>query len=849
MVIDDSIWKLTRNDRLIGEISGFLLEEGSRVALLEGSRGRGKSFLGKTLGTLWSERGGVALLAEGDRVMAEREYFPFSQPHLRLDETWKYFSAATQIVDMILPLLAVYGLTSQGIVNLFRRMKVASLQASVTGLSSRELEILARMDAAARKKPILLIADNVHWWDQASLEFLYLLLRAFCDADVVSPLAFNVLLILTNEDEQPAVHGDLLRRTVLPFVGRSWRVGELERVDLAEALKALRLGKSISNERVLDSIWRRCGSHLPSLAMIAQMLDRHPDKVDEEAVKIVDGHLIDLQLKHPDVTREVLETIRCAAILGRNFVKGEIICLTRRDPEALDEELRLAEDINLVETFEGMYSFTHDDWKIKVFEDAERAKPELYRRLAQCLRNHRAGDYLLRHFAEFEAGRTRPAAELLAAALVQRLRQAVEASALQAGDADQPGDFGGILTGTRKDLLAQTELDSFVCGISEGYRLFLSGNIDRAMRVVEDLSPSADMILLKAEVDYLYALILLEYRAQTERNQVRHLLARWKSFWDNEPEAGLRLRLLYLYTLALDKGNENNQEVFDEIEEFCARNVENEYGEKNAAILSELHILYRMAPAHFDRPIAIRRIKDAVHFFGPERHDELPRRADEYFRALTNLGSNEVALGRYEEARETLETALDVSRNFPAIHCIDPGYAMNNRVIGAYRSGEVQVDVLVQTLRGPALQSPRFDMLLTLNFASAANISGDHRQTEAALRRVDEVVAGRRSNEPFDMYILEMTRAVWSFHDAGVRPTSEEWGRLRGLAERIPYPTGRYFLTRHDMLLALFDAVEPGAHADFEKGLEVYFPEQCAGLDAYYTRGNLLIVIEYWTHA
>ena len=215
--------------------------------------------------------------------------------------------------------------------------------------------LLDRVEALAATGPALLVLEDLHWADQATLQWLDQV------ADRALPTGIGVLATT----RAPRVGSDLAR-----LLGRLRRDAEavlelspLDPDEIAEVARGL-LGHRPGP--VLAQLLERSGGNPLVVDAVLEALRR------DDALSVEDGHaevrrggvelrpgsLVDRQLQELD--EAALGTLRTASLLGHVVHVGDLATVTGRAPLELAEALDAAVDVGcLLRTSDG-YEFRHE---------------------------------------------------------------------------------------------------------------------------------------------------------------------------------------------------------------------------------------------------------------------------------------------------------------------------------------------------------------------------------------------------------------------------------------------------------------------------------------------------------
>lgn len=166
----EDLWGILGYDDVASDIVEVLGTDG--VGLIQGPPGVGKSWLAKDIGTLWDSGGGATLLAEGDLQRSDVPFHPFGFAMAPLPSSWKNVRPAIAGVARAgETLVGTAGLITSTI-EAVAKLRENRRRERRRFLGDAEQKILCDLEKAGKKRPLLLIADNLHWWDSKSLAFL-----------------------------------------------------------------------------------------------------------------------------------------------------------------------------------------------------------------------------------------------------------------------------------------------------------------------------------------------------------------------------------------------------------------------------------------------------------------------------------------------------------------------------------------------------------------------------------------------------------------------------------------------------------------------------------------------------
>ena len=78
---------------LIASSVADALSEGTRISVIQGPPGTGKSWLAKGIGDIWVKGGGATLVAEGETLQRDSDFYPLKFALANLSGLWGDISA------------------------------------------------------------------------------------------------------------------------------------------------------------------------------------------------------------------------------------------------------------------------------------------------------------------------------------------------------------------------------------------------------------------------------------------------------------------------------------------------------------------------------------------------------------------------------------------------------------------------------------------------------------------------------------------------------------------------------------------------------------------------------------
>jgi energy-coupling factor transporter ATP-binding protein EcfA2 len=821
------LWPALGYDQTAAEIAEAL-RTASETVVVEGPPGAGKSFLARGIGGLWEEAGGSAVVAEGDVFSSDVELFPFGLAMAGLSRGWRSVGRALSGVaragEAAFGTFGVITSTVEAVGDMRRQLR----RGRTIFLGDAEQEILYDFERLADKKPILLVADNLHWWDAKSLA----LLARLRDPRMWTAFPFlaelRVLAVQTPEPYQRAVSPEAHEALLARGRARGIRLERVPREGFEDVLVALGAPRRPA-EDAADVVYALSGGHL---ALASQCAARMTDGETEnllaaaDSAEFVRALLTDRIQALGALGKQAVAVLQIAAVLGLTFRRDELACAAGVDEAATARLLRYCREEALVRVLNGVGSFAHDVYRQHFLDIDAEQRIAIHERLSECLRDLRPDEYDVRCLNALRAERPREAATL-----------AVQA-ALQAERDGRPWrELPGALVGAIEHERWGPVVDRFV----EAQQHLNQYRFAECLNALDRLPLDLPRQLL-AEADYLRASCRMSTRSEDDRALGRSILEAWEGYEEKEPEIGARLMrlLLYGFTHLVDKEPGRRlegriQQVFSDRFDVASRDAR--------------YTLSRIAGSIYEPEVAFVRNREAAEHFGPRPGQTLLRRPVEYYRCLVNRGASEIAIARYRDARTTYQEVEELVAQYAEGVFPRLDYPHTNGLLAEYRLGAVAADEAIRRQRATV---ERFE------------VAGDPFYVQNALGvylaladRLDEsielfdhlhaeLMRSRRDPEPSMVYLIRANRCSAWFVAGETEAARAEWTALAEVVGRIPYSIRPYLVKRHERLAGVIGTGQTMSARELDEHLVTHGPVEFGPLWDNFGRGFRMPEVEFW---
>lgn len=826
----NTISGLLGHDLVVSKVVTALGVESSQPIRITGPAGSGKSWAALQVGASWQDAGGSTIIAVGDNRNSNRDLYPFLVGLSELSRDWRHLAThGSRSLLRIVDTLAGTGGVASSIFDLLGSAFRQKLDHSTRILSAAEREIIFDIKRLGRGRPILLIADNAHWWDEQSISLLEQL-RSERLREAIPQLAkLRVLLVDTAEDQPPVAPN--FSRLISEIGEQCYRLRLCNRNEFGSVLSSLGLTKVLPDS-LIETLYSICGGHLKLAEQIVKYVEDGGsiEQIGEHAIfqDIIKARLAGIGPEGAQLS----EILSLAAVIGITFSNKELTCLAQDRSNTLTRLMRRARAMELVDSVKGGARFSHEVLRTYFLNlQNEEGMQDIQARLANCLAIIRPGDYRARWSLLYAAGQHEKAREMYGLAAVKRLRLGIALS--------------HVLTEAGETYRDDVSLAAWICAIGEAYALIARGNYTDALRNVSAPN-SSETSLLAAERNYVAALCEMEIQTAEGFAESRHILRAWISRVADEPEINIRLRILLQQTLVLS-GMFDQARTIEKTVEIDL--IERAQFDEDAKVL--LNIQNRRASSINIAEVAEIRVKQAVSFFAG-RDGQPARYPIELYRAQTNHCSILIKLGRYAEAYsvaiQTEKMLLDEQGlPFPRRDVL-----AHNLVLAGYRCGVIDIQTAVanqaKITLSPDGQSDNF--LQQCNLCAFQFLAGDYSEGSRTLSIVLHDLDGTHIGESYLIYYGRTLQIAFSALTRNLSLAIEQHDALTNFIRSISWPAAPYVRRRHELLREiLVSAREAIPESPTEADMLIFnaSPKEIGPCWNHYSRLILCTELAFWS--
>jgi len=737
------------------EIVGLLLEPGAIVGI-EGPSGSGKTVLAEQVARLLDGEGFQVINLLGDYEYVQEPLMPFYRwlktrdAHVVDRRREQHILAPVKDIGRIF----LVGETLSALVQGFLHRK----DRYIDFLSHLQVDMLSSLQWAHSGSPVLVIADNVHWFDHDSIETLIALTHERVRAEFQFAREARILFVRSVDQVTRTVEAKFLFPNAQTFSTRRPTITNYRSVfnELAPGLTV--------DDVLMDSIYACTAGHLKLTKEAIDLLRSDPESLREIcqdtsatasfALELLERRLFTLK----SMAGPVRTLLALAACSGLACARDEVSC-AYPDPEIFEGAMEAA----LRETFMtngDEIRFKHDVLR-KAFNDSNNSADN-HVRLGECIRKLRPGDYMRRFYHAARGGRI-DLANKIAALILIRFRQG------------QISMSKNVIESLEKEALPYADE---IQACYDALSLMDAGRHREALSVLPPRKTSHDLV--QSEISYLRALNYFKLRSHGGYIQAQQEVVRWLIRKD-EYEVWVRFAALNCVVLS-HLGDKSAQEAYlrliDELQHHPA---------PGSSLKRREMALERQAPIFFVSDLALPHVQAAAKYFSPAPGTSIPEEPFQYTAALTNLSGLLYCTGEFEAAQAEAAKGLEliISSGIPTRH-VEIYKLLNNYCISAFRAKKMTAKAVSNLL---ALVTDReggsMDRALAFtNLATLRVLGGGIREGREMLERMVKHVQDENLDIYYKLYIFSNAAAARHL-DGDAEAALQIWERVPPLIDKM----------------------------------------------------------------
>jgi hypothetical protein len=809
----------------------------SKVVLLRGDSGTGKSFIAKRLMKEWNETNNEkkSLLFEGDISQKERAFYPMNIGLIKAKEDLLKIGIIKKGASELVKGLPFAGDFVSFLLDRLTEKKSYKEKNKLSFMRPEEHEILLSMNSFYRGSELLLIADNFHWWDESSIDLLKLLLTRKINEVFSFLKRLKVLVVVT--DDQIKLPDQSLEEFLKTYEVTTIYTHKIKRDDFKKVLSYFEITKLGSQKENL--IYCLTNGHLEIIKNLTQfaasedlnardfnIYDKNQNANEAYQQFLEKTFALRLQQLGADA-EQIINLLEYASIIGLHFNFEEVLCLTKEKEEKLKYIIEKAKEGNLLKNDSIQTSFSHDIIREFFLCRIKNKKSLYYKSFAHCLAILRPAAYFQRANLLFEAGDIKESLNVYILGYLKCIRDGYIIPHQVKSRIDE---FGKNL-----------DVIKFFYSIREAYSYFYDGLYDKAKGIIIEIEDIYPEILL-AEKYYLLSLCLPKNLNKQDLIESRNCIQNWESLKNTESELWVRIML----TLISRHAHLNEYDTASAIERkvmvFLSERIHfdpfAEYG---------INVLRRKASILHISEIACKRTETSLKYFGKSEVADICSYPLQYYMALANHSGNLTAYGEFDDGYSFAQHAVLFKNSYPEISFPRIEVPINNLIISGYLSHKMPASQCLQLYESlfSNLEYVEGRILLRNNYIILKALNGELDNALTLIDQLHNLLTSTTREDNYYEYFVGINRFVIHFLN-GKKNTAKKI--IEELQHKIPQIPDKHFLQRrHEILEAIYRKSKISDPLEWNNCLFEKYPQELGQSWRFFGNGFLFTDMQFWS--
>lgn len=654
--------------------------------LISGVSGSGKTTILSQFREYFLNRGCQVLYMSGDKNLSQREYYPIldslneGKYGLTADRAAIEKNAIKATEYLPYPYGRPFG---QLLEFAFTRLRFKkNIRDAV--LTDIEKDIVCKLEALSKSKPIAFLCDNLQYWDDKSLRLLYILLRntqnrypflqdsyfilsTTTDKDILCPLSFEALIQIDSVN----------KFLLMPLANPA-----LMKQEFLDSMAILGCKKELSTEECV-SLYALTQGHMHLLLELVRELNNDAisfKEISNESKNLLYTILEKRLLQNGLDGEKIKQVLDYAAALGVVFNLQEVKALTELDDNEFTRIIEKARHTYLIDDHTRLeMRFVHEIVHEVFQAGISTQKYEHYEKIELGLATVVPDQFLRRAKYALQANKQDLVIRLYILETLRQMRIYGE-----------PGDSLWQHTLT----LLQGKPENWIEYLNSmriSYRHYHNALYHEAyieLCHIDNIYPQ----YMQIEKELLRAYCMSKHLNEEMRKEGAEVLTKYNSLENCDGEKDIYERVLmrrmglYAHLDNLPKARKAEEELMRSLSQRVQHDT-----------LAQLRLnsVKKVASMLYDCEIACGKIQSAVKFFGPQPNG-LWRDIIQYYISLVNFSGALCTKGDFEKAFHYAQTALELERNHENTPFPRPRVLANNYALAGYLSGNINIDACIQ---------------------------------------------------------------------------------------------------------------------------------------------------------
>lgn len=649
---------------------------GCHKILLQGPSGCGKTHtINLTAKLLEKEKKALVLRFEGDPFLSTEALYPIKSGLTK----WSYYDMRyipQNIMEGSKSVPKLGGALSAALSIIFTSINHKKSVRSKL-FSDEGHDLACKLESLAKRSSLIIICDDLQYWDDKSLQWLYLLMKNSTEHFPFMEQVIILCTLTTTFTKVPRERIDIIEKLSLHSISFS----PMTYNDFSTSIIQLGYCGNLKDEdcRVLFNL---VDGHLQMLLTLIDEINQNG--VDNLLLNQTSRSLFQTMLKnrlqmYGVDSKKIRTSLQYASILGLTFSRYELLHILSMEADEFERVIDQSIEINLLNKAKHTNShlrFVHEIVREAFHSNIENDKNQYYSRIEQCLARIAPEKYMRRASYLLKANQISKASEIFVLELLRQLR---------AGGSAEKTDLDTFFELTSSDCI---HLQTYMKQMQTAYQYYCNNQYEDAyieLEAMGDIWPSS----LCAEKYLLSSLCLSKRIDPASRQQA---IKRVMSFTtvgkcgdeiDVFERVLMRLLVLNVHYGQLEQAKHYESELVNSLK---ARITIDSDAKKRFEILN------RISSALYNSEIACKKIKSSVTYFGPsEKNNYLWEDLGQYFMALVNYSGVLCTCGKFHESNKVCNDALELLNENPSYPFPRSQILLNNYFLSGYLSGNLRI--------------------------------------------------------------------------------------------------------------------------------------------------------------
>ena len=807
------------------------LNAGVKHFLIEGKSGTGKTYLmNEIIDEITYKDNYEVFYMDGDKQCTTREFYPIERclSDKKKDQLKSSLKNTLPLTARAIPFV---GYASESVIKEIMNFSETKFKDANSYFTDKEISIIYKMKHAAQNKPFLIYIDNLQWWDEKSVDFIYQILK---EKNEENSLFYNTAFIInwTTDQFDDITHS---KKIILNnnFIFNKFQLDLVNKTEYSYLLKHFGLKKEF-DIKIIETLYSITGGHLHLTKAVINYIVENEEKIDDIEHLISQkevGIFIEERLKNYGAEGLLIEELlKYASIIGISFTFFELESITKKNEYDIKKLLSNANKLHLVTEVESNknVNFIHEVIRELFNKKLDEESSLYYQAYSECLKIIKPNSYLSRGIALLKAGKLNDAAILY---ILDFLKKTREKDAIN-------NEYEKELNVLANDIRAQ----EYISVMKECYQHYHEGDLNSSIKKlswIEDIYP----IELLAERDYLKALCLNKKLDSDSRTKAVNMLNRYKTLENINEESEIWCRILLLQIISYIHINDKDNAIKNEkkINVYLSNRMNYDLDAED-----KINILRRKASAIHEITFAYRQTKKSVDYFGPI---EAPLNPIQYYYSLNNHAANALVIGDFDISFDYANLAIKLIKDFKQIDFPNPEKLINNYILSGIASKKMSIENGIEHFKEIFKKTDQSadSILMRINQAVLYAINNDLQEAGKLLNILQQKLLDQNSIELYYSYYVDSNMMVVEYLKGNKELAINLWNKLSYVPS---IGESKYYKERHELIKSLFEMDLKVTGKEWSNLLNKYFPEFDEKYDEKsFTNGFLTSDIQFWSES